>query len=136
MTQNVKMMVLNEKVVDHAFHKYVNPIPEFNSWQQLPEHIDVMPLAVTQNSGPITLTVKGKGFWPFHYVLLNGKELETMFVSRSELKAIIPPEAIRDVGLYLVTVKSRGEPIAQSYPAPFVVGVVAPGTAQAPVTVP
>ena len=49
------------KVVDHEFHKYVNPIPEFNSWQQLPEHIDVMPLAVTQNSGPITLTVKGKG---------------------------------------------------------------------------
>ena len=82
------------------------------------------------------MTVKSKGFWPFHYVLLNGKELETMFVSRSELKAIIPPEAIRDVGLYLVTVKSRGEPIAQSYPAPFVVGVVAPGTAQAPVTVP
>jgi hypothetical protein len=52
------------------------------------------------------------------------------------LKAIIPPDAIRDVGVYLVTVKSRGEPIAQSYPAPFVVGVAAPGTAQAPVTVP
>jgi hypothetical protein len=79
---------------------------------------------------------EGRGFWPFHYVLLNGKELETTFVSRNELKAIISPDAIRDVGMYLVTVKSRGEPIAQSYPAPFVVGGVAPETAQAPVTVP
>jgi Amidohydrolase family/IPT/TIG domain len=135
MTQNVKMVVMNGKVVDHEFHKYVNPIPEFNSWQQLPEHIDVMPLAVTQNSGPTTLTVKGKGFWPFHYVLLNGKELETTFVSRSELKAVVPPDAIRDVGMYLVTVKSRGEPIAQSYPAPLVVGF-AQGAAATPVTVP
>jgi hypothetical protein len=135
MTQNVKMVVMNGKVVDHEFHKYVNPIPEFNSWQQLPEHIDVMPLAVAQNSGPTTLTVKGKGFWPFHYVLLNGKELETTFVSRSELRAVVPPEAIREVGMYLVTVKSRGEPIAQSNPAPFVVGF-AQGTVQTPVTVP
>jgi Amidohydrolase family/IPT/TIG domain len=135
MTQNVKMVVMNGKVVDHEFHKYVNPIPEFNSWQQLPEHIDVMPLAVTQNSGPTTLTVKGKGFWPFHYVLLNGKELETTFVSSSELKAVVPPDAIRDVGMYLVTVKSRGEPIAQSYPAPLVVGF-AQGAAATPVTVP
>jgi hypothetical protein len=135
MTQNVKMVVMNGKVVDPEFHKYLNPIPEFNSWQQLPEHIDVMPLAVTQNSGPTTLTIKGKGFWPFHYVLLNGKELETTFVSRSELKAVVPPDAIREVGMYLVTVKSRGEPIAQSYPAPFVVGF-AQGTVQTPVTVP
>ena len=75
------------EVLGHEFHKYVNPIPESNSWQQLPEHIDVMPLAVTQNSGPITLTVKGKGFWPFQYVSVNGKELETIFGSRSELEA-------------------------------------------------
>jgi len=49
-----------------------------------------------------------------------------MFVSCSELTAIIPSEAIRDVGMYLVTVKSRGEPIAQSYPAPFAVVGAAP----------
>jgi imidazolonepropionase-like amidohydrolase len=73
MTQNVKMVVMNGKVIDHQFHKYVNPIPEFNSWQQLSEHIDVTPYAVTQGTGPTTLTIKGKGFWPFHYALLNGK---------------------------------------------------------------
>jgi imidazolonepropionase-like amidohydrolase len=121
MTQNVKMVVMNGKLVDNQFHKYVNPIPEFNSWQQLSEHIVVTPYAVTQGSGPTTLKVTGKGFWPFHQVLLNGQELETKFVNRTELDAIVPPEAIADVGMYQVTVKSRGEPVAQSDPAPFVV---------------
>ena len=114
MTQNVKMVVLSGKVVDHAFHKSVSPIPEFNSWQSLPEHIVVTPYAVTQGTGPTTLTITGKGFWPFHYVLLNSKELETKFVSRRELQAIVAPDAIREPGMYLVTIKSRGEPVARN----------------------
>ena len=121
MTQNVKMVVLDVKIVDPQFTGYVNPIPEFNSWQQLSVHIDVSPLSITQGSGPTTLKVHGKGFWPFHQVLLNGKEVETKFVSRGELDAIIPAEAVKDVGMYLVTVKSRGETIAESNPAPLVV---------------
>jgi len=120
-TTNVKTVVMNGKVVDIGFHKYVNPIPEFNSWQQLSEHIEVSPLALTQGTGPTILKVKGKGFWPFHQVLLNGRELETRFVSRGELDATVPAEAIEDVGMYKVTVKSRGEPVAESYPAPLVV---------------
>ena len=39
MTQNVKLVVIDGKIVDHEFTGYVNPIPEFNSWQQLsPTH--------------------------------------------------------------------------------------------------
>ena len=135
MTQNVKLVVLNGKVVDHHFHKYVNPIPEFNSWQSLPEHIVVTPYAVTQGTGPITVSIKGKGFWPFHYALLNGEELETKFISRRELQAVIPADAIREPGMYLVTVKSRGEPVAQSNPAPFVVSFT-DANARPPVTTP
>jgi imidazolonepropionase-like amidohydrolase len=120
-TTNVKSVVMNGKIVDIGFHKYVNPIPEFNSWQQLSEHIEVSPLAVTQGSGPTILKVKGRGFWPFHQVLLNGHELETRFISRGELDATLPAEAIQEVGMYKVTVKSRGEPVAESYPAPLVV---------------
>jgi amidohydrolase family protein len=135
MTQNVKLVILNGKVVDHQFHKYVNPIPEFNSWQSLPEHIVVTPYAVTQGTGPITVSIKGKGFWPFHYALLNGKELETKFISRRELQAVIPADAIREPGMYLVTVKSRGEPVAQSNPAPFVVSFT-DANARPPVTTP
>jgi imidazolonepropionase-like amidohydrolase len=120
-TTNVKSVVMNGKIVDVGFHKYVNPIPEFNSWQQLSEHIEVSPLAVTQGSGPTILKVKGRGFWPFHQVLLNGHELETRFIGRGELDATLPAEAIQEVGMYKVTVKSRGEPVAESYPAPLVV---------------
>ena len=70
----------------------------------------------------VVLSVKGKGMWPFHYVLLNGKELETHYVRRNELEAIVPPEAIAEAGTYLVTVKSKGEPLPESYPAHLVVG--------------
>jgi hypothetical protein len=129
------MVVMNGKVVDREFHKYVNPIPEFNSWQSLPEQIVVTPYAVTQGTGPTTLTITGQGFWPFHYALLNGKELVTKFISRRELQAIVPPDAIREAGMYLVTVKSRGEAVAQSNPAPFVVGF-GEKQARAPVTMP
>jgi hypothetical protein len=67
------------------------------------------------------LKVSGKGFWPFHQVLLNGKVLETKFISRTELQAVVPAAMVRDVGMYKVTVKSDGEPIAESQPSPLVV---------------
>jgi imidazolonepropionase-like amidohydrolase len=121
MTQNVKMVVLNGKIVDPQFTGYVNPIPEFNSWQQLSQTIEATPLAITQGEGPTTLKVSGKGFWPFHQVLLNGKEIETKFVSRNELQATVPADAVKEVGMYKVTVRSQGEVIAESAPAPFVV---------------
>ena len=136
MTQNVKMVVLNGKIVDHQFHRYVNPIPEFNTWQSMPEHIVVTPYAVAQGTGPTILTITGdEPFWPFHYVLLNGRELETKFISRRKLEAVVPPDAIRNPGMYLVTVKSRGERVAQSNAAPFVVSFQ-DGQSRASVTTP
>jgi hypothetical protein len=121
MTQNVKMVVKDGQIVHHEFTGYVNPIPEFNSWQQLSQTIDVSPAAIVQGAGPTTLKVAGRGFWPFHRVLLNGKELETKFVNRGELQAVVPADMVRDVGMYKVTVKSSGEVIAESSPAPLVV---------------
>jgi hypothetical protein len=120
MTQNVKMVVLNGRVVNPEFTGYVNPIPEFNSWQQLSPTIDVSPAMIAQGTGTV-LKVGGKGFWPFHQVLLNGKPIETKFVSRNELQATVPADAVKDVGMYKVTVKSSGEVIAESSPAPLVV---------------
>jgi hypothetical protein len=120
-TTNVKMVVMSGKTIDIGFHKYVNPIPEFNSWQKLSERYRSRPLALTQGSGPTVLKVMGRGFWPFHEVLLNGRELETRFVNRTELDATIPLDAVQEPGMYKVTVKSRGEPVAESYPAPLVV---------------
>jgi hypothetical protein len=120
-TQNVKMLIMDGKVVDIGFHKYKNPIPAFYAYQTLPHDIEISPPAVTQGTR-LTLSVKGKGMWPFHRVMLNGKELETRHIKRNELEAVIPPEAIAEAGTYLVTVKSRGEPLPESYPAHLVVG--------------
>jgi hypothetical protein len=60
--------------------------------------------------------------WPFHRVMLNGEPLTTSFVSKDELKATIPPEAIPKAGTYLVTLKCEGESFPESHRAHVVVG--------------
>jgi adenine deaminase len=121
MTQNVKMLIMDGKIVDIGFHKYKNPIPAFYSYQTLPREIDISPKLVTQGS-QVTLTVRGRGMWPTHRVMFNGKELETRFVKRNQIEADIPPEAIAEAGTYIVTVKSVGEQLPESFPAHLVVG--------------
>ena len=123
MTQNVKMVVMDGKVVDIGFHKYKNPIPSFYSYQSLPLDLEISPLFLIEGSGPMTLKVRGAGgMWPFHQVMLNGKPLPTSFVSKDELKAVIPPEAIPTAGTYIVTLKCEGEPFPESHRAHLVVG--------------
>jgi hypothetical protein len=122
MTQNVKMVIMDGKVVDIGFQKYKNPIPSFYSYQSLPPNIEISPLFLTQGSGPTVLKVWGLGMWPFHRVMLNGEQLPTSFVSKNELEAIISPEAIAKAGTYIVTLKSEGEPLPESHRAHLVVG--------------
>ncbi len=123
MTQNIKMVVMGGKVVDIGFHKYKNPIPSFYSYQSLPLDLEISPLFLIEGSGPTTLKVRGAGgMWPFHQVMLNGQPLPTSFVSKDELKAIIPSEAIPRAGTYIVTLKCEGEPFPESHRAHLVVG--------------
>jgi hypothetical protein len=120
MTQNVKMLIMDGKVVDIGFHKYKNPIPSSDAYQTLPRDIAIAPDVTTQKTRTV-LKVTGRGMWPYHVVMLNGKQLETKMSGRNELEAVVPPEAIPNAGTYLVTVKSPGEPIAESHPARLVV---------------
>ncbi len=123
MTQNVKMVVMDGKVIDIGFHKYKNPIPSFYSYQSLPLDLEISPLFLIEGFGPTTLKVRGQGgMWPFHQVMLNGKRLPTSFISKDELKAIIPPEAIPTAGTYIVTLKCEGELFPESHRAHLVVG--------------
>ena len=122
MTQNVKMVVMDGKVVDIAFHKYKNPIPSFYSYQSLPPAIDVSPHFLREGANATTLTVTGRDMWPFHRVMLNGEPLPTEFISKNELKATIPPEAIAKAGTYIITVKSEGESLPESQRAHLIVG--------------
>jgi hypothetical protein len=123
MTQNVKMVVMDGKVIDIGFTKYKNPIPSFYSYQSLPLDLEISPLFLTEGSGPTVLKVRGQGgMWPFHRVMLNGESIPTSFVSKDELKAIIPPEAISKPGTYIVTLKCEGETFPESHRAHLVVG--------------
>ena len=123
MTQNVKMVIMDGKVVDIGFTKYKNPIPSFYSYQSLPPNLEISPFFLTEGSGPTVLKVRGQGgMWPFHRVMLNGEPLPTRFVSKVELEAIISPEAIARAGTYIVTLKSEGEALPESNRAHLVVG--------------
>jgi len=122
MTQNVKMVIMDGKVVDIGFQKYKNPIPSFYSYQSLPLDLQISPLFLTEGNGPTVLKVWGQGMWPFHRVMLNGEELPTRFVSKNELEAIISPGTIAKAGTYLVTLKCEGEALPESHRAHLVVG--------------
>jgi Amidohydrolase family len=122
-TQNVKMVIMDGKVVDVGFQKYKNPIPSFYSYQSLPLDLEISPLFLIEGAGPTVLKVRGQGgMWPFHRVMLNGNPLPTSFVSKDELKAVIPPEAIPKAGTYIVTLKCEGEAFPESHRAHLVVG--------------
>ena len=123
MTQNVTMVVMDGKVIDNGFTKYKNPIPSFYSYQSLPLDLEISPLFLIEGSGPTTMKVRGAGgMWPFHRVMLNGEPLPTSFVSRDELTATIPAEAIAKAGTYIVTLKCEGEAFPESHRAHLVVG--------------
>jgi hypothetical protein len=122
-TQNVKLVIMDGKIIDVGFKKYKNPIPSFYSYQSLPLDLEIAPLFLIEESGPTTLRVRGHGgMWPFHQVMLNGKPLPTSFVSKDELKATILPEAIPRAGTYIVTLKCEGEPFPESHRAHLTVG--------------
>ena len=123
MTQNVKMVVMDGKVIDIGFKKYKNPIPSFYSYQSLPLNLEISPLFLIERSGPTVLKVRGQGgMWPFHRVMLNGQPLPTSFNSKDEVQATIPPEAIPTAGTYIVTLKCDGEAFPESHRAHLVVG--------------
>ena len=89
-TQNVTLVMLGGKVVDHDFHaNYRNPISAIRPWRATPQEIDISPRSVAQGAGPSMLKVTTRrGFDRFHRVTVNGKELETRFVSPTELEAV------------------------------------------------
>src|SRR6266700_6997616 len=131
-TQNVKLVVMDGKLVDVAFSGYKNPIPSFYAYQTLPMALDISPSSVIEGAGPITLRVRGEGMWPFHRVMLkrefgrifnfNATELPTRYLSKNELEATIAPELLTPAGTYTVTVKGEGELLPESHRAHLIVG--------------
>jgi Amidohydrolase family len=122
-TQNVKLVVLGGKIVDQNFHaNHKNPIPAVRPWRATPQEIEIAPRSLVQGSGATTVKITARrGFDRFHKATLAGKELETRFVSSSELEAIIPPQMTKAVGTYPIVVVGQGDFASKSAPAYFIV---------------
>src|SRR5262249_61773790 len=103
-----------------GFQQSASSIPAFYSHQPLPRDLPLPPLLATQGAA-LTLTVHGRGMLPTHRVMLNGKEMPTRYVKRGQVEASIPADAIAEAGTYMVTIKSEGEQLPESYPAHLVV---------------
>ena len=123
-TQNVTMVFLAGNMMDIQFHPdHVNPIPSAGPWRLVPREIQIHPRSIPQGSGPTTLSVKplGSRVSAWHKVMLNGRELETTFVSSSELQAVVDAQAIENAGVYRVTVISPNESGGVSNPTHLIV---------------
>jgi Amidohydrolase family len=130
-TTNVKLVVMDGKMIDPAFTGYKNPIPSFYAYQTQPADLEIAPFSTLQST-PTVIRVKGEGMWPFHRVMLkrefgslfnfNSIELPTKYISKTELEATIAPEQITEAGTYTITVKADGEILPESNRAHLIVG--------------
>ena len=115
--QNVTVVVQGGKIVDRDFHaNYKNPIPTIRAWRATPRDIEISPRSMAQGSTATLKVSTSRGFDNFHKVTLNGKELDTKFVSASELEATVPQQA-KDSGTYPVIVVGQGDFASKSAPA-------------------
>jgi imidazolonepropionase-like amidohydrolase len=121
-TQEVKLVLINGKVIDHRFHAdYKNPIPSPDPWKVIPRTLELFPPSIPQGTGPTVLKIKADRLQPYHRVTLDGKELKTHYISKSEITATVSREAVKRAGVYKVKVVSPGEFGGESYPAHLIV---------------
>jgi Amidohydrolase family len=120
--QNVKLVILNGQVTDSDFHaNHRNPIPNIRPWRSTPRDIAIAPRSTAQGSATTIKVSARRGFDRFHKITLNGKELETRFLSSTELEAMIPAQALKDAGTYTVMVIGEGDFASKSAPAYLIV---------------
>ena len=120
--QNVKVVVFNGEVVNNDFHAdHKNPIPNIRPWRATPRDIEISPRSIAQGSTATLKVSARRGFDRFHKVTLNGKELETRFVSAGEIEATVPQQAIKEAGTYTIVVVGQGDFASKSAPAYLIV---------------
>jgi hypothetical protein len=120
--QNVTLVVQGGKIVDRDFHaNYKNPIPAIRAWRATPQSIEIEPRSFVQGATGTLKVSTRRGFDKFHKVTLNGQELETKFISASELEATVPAQLTKEIGTYPVIVVGQGDFASRSAPSYFIV---------------
>ncbi len=94
-----------------------------------PQVDDVSPKTFPAGGGEFTITVQGSGFLPTSVVTLNGEALPTIYVSPTELQAVISA-ALLDELLQVSSIsldEGAGQRFAQTNPLQFNIEVINPG---------
>ena len=117
-TQNVEKVFMDGKAADTSFNpKYRNPIPRTIADRYVTTLTQLSPAMLSEgNAGSVKLS--GVNFRPTHEVLVNGKKIESKFVTGRELELKIP--ALK-AGTHKITVVDPGIPTSESAPMYLVV---------------
>lgn len=121
-TQNVHLVIKNGKIVDTTYATgFVNPIPR-------PVGVDpvlsgLAPKVAHAGDADVVLRIEGLGFSPDAVVRFDTTDLETEFVSSSELSASIGPESLQSPGSFAITVVNPGSGGGSSDTIHFVIGL-------------
>jgi imidazolonepropionase-like amidohydrolase len=117
-TQNVERVFSDGKPVDTSFNpNYRNPIPRTIADRYVTNLTQLSPASLVEGSaGQVKLA--GVNFRPTHQALINGKKVESRFVSGRELELKIPS---LKAGTHKITVIDPGIPTSESAPVYLVV---------------
>ena len=117
-TQNVERVFSDGKQVDTSFNpNYRNPIPRTIADRYVTNLTQLSPASLVEGSaGQVKLA--GVNFRPTHQALINGKKVESRFVSGRELELKIPS---LKAGTHKITVIDPGIPTSESAPVYLVV---------------
>ena len=117
-TQSVERVFSDGKPVDTSFNpNYRNPIPRTIADRYVTNLTQLSPASLVEGSaGQVKLA--GVNFRPTHQALINGKKVESRFVSGRELELKIPS---LKAGTHKITVIDPGIPTSESAPVYLVV---------------
>jgi hypothetical protein len=116
-TRKIGTVIKNGEIVDSRYHRdYHTAFGELEAAgvNRLTQPVPVVSALVSKtmnqmsqvihDGSPFELVVQGRGFHSSSLVELNGRPLDTSFVSATELRARVPTERIPLEGTYAVTV--------------------------------
>ena len=115
--ERIDKVVKNGSVIDTSYHRDYDPeyselegVGVSSATAGVPKISEVTTVTLNQNSqaihggSPFELVVKGQTFRSSSLVFLNGRPLETRFISARELHAAVPTDRILEAGTFPITV--------------------------------
>jgi imidazolonepropionase-like amidohydrolase len=125
-TKKIATVIKDGRVVDRAYHAdyeiaITRPGPESKHlYNPVPVLSDVVP-PLSVEAAAATLRLVGRGFTPASVARLDGRAVETRFVSPTELTAALTPQQTARVGTFLITVDTPKPGGGLSQPVEFMI---------------